>query len=164
MFAFLQLLSHTSFCCFPWITNAREFGHPARDTSYCSRTASPLELLWSRAKFQGFFSIIIPVIMKPGVRQGLEHCKWKERAATELRRKHLLASRVTISHNRCEQCELVMQPLYWSPTAGQRLFTLHFHSSVHVLEKGFWCAVFTLLSRNRKICKYWPTISWYKRF
>lgn len=136
MLTFLQLLSHTSFCCFPWNTRTWVWtpgeGYVLLFWNSIS-TGAPVV----RGQVSGFFCppIIIPVIIKPAVGQGLEHCNWKDGAATVRWRKHLLASRVTISHNLSEPCELVMQPLYWSTTSGQRLFTLRFHSSVHVLEK-----------------------------
>lgn len=47
--------------------------------------------------------------------------------------------------------ERVMQPLCWSTTSGQRLFTLRFHSSEHLLENVFWCAGFRSYSMTRKI-------------
>lgn len=126
--------------------------------SYCSRTAPHVKPLWSSAKFH-FFSIIILVIIKPGVRQGPKHCNWKDRAGTECRRKHLLVSRVAISHNLSVLCELVMQPLYWSTTSGQRLFTFLFIHHCMWWKNMFWCSMFTLYRLNRKIYICWHTAS-----
>lgn len=131
--------------------HTRESGHPVKDTSYCSGAASQLELLWSRAKMQALFfpplSIIIPVILKPAVRPRLEQWKWKDGAATECWRKHLLSSRVTISHN--------LSGLVWAGDAaivliygtGIVYLALSFISACNV----FWCAGFGSYRMNRKI-------------